>query len=152
ARLAVYAVVFNIALFAEFLIFTYIAASLSLPLMDDQLAALDRSTGFDWLNLLAVTNANPILSQCAVIAYKSSGFQLIALSLLLAFMGRRDHLEETLSILAIAALLTAILNGMVPAAGAYVHYAPRPELFSHLGPNAGLWHYSLLLSMSDDPA
>ena len=151
-RLMIATVIFNIALFGGFLTFTYLTASMAWPLLDAQLAAIDRSLGFDWLATLALTHAHPVLGQILTSAYKSSGFQLVFACLMLGVLGRREQLCELLSLLAITALLTGILNGLVPAAGAYAHYSPPPEMFAHLSHDAGMWHYKLLLSLRNDAA
>jgi membrane-associated phospholipid phosphatase len=37
-------------------------------------------------------------------------------------------------------LITIVLAGLFPAAGAYAYHAPESALFNNLNPNAGLWH------------
>jgi PAP2 superfamily len=152
ACLAIHAMTFAFLLFASVVAFTYLSASLAWPFQDVHLAMLDRLLRFDWLHFLSLTNAIPGLPAVLVFAYKSSGIQLLVVYLVLGLAGYRARLAESCALLAMTSLLTVIVNWAVPAAGAYVHYAPAQELFSGFSEAAGVWHYDLLLRLRLEPA
>jgi len=147
-RAAVFTVIFGFASMT----FMLLAASAGLPFQDAQLAAIDRSLGFDWLSFLALTNSTPMLSSILVWTYHSAGPQLLLLFLLLSFTNREHRLAEFLALLAAIALATGALMALVPAAGAYAHFQPPRHLFANFTPNAGMWHYQFLQSLRTDVA
>ncbi|MEW6641876.1 MAG: phosphatase PAP2 family protein [Pseudomonadota bacterium] len=142
--LAVGGFIFQIVLLGSVVVFTYLSASIGWPLRDAQLASIDRWMGFDWPGFLALSNANAWWARVLVLAYDSSGPQLILVFLLLGLAGRRARLAELSLLLSLTAVATILLYLVVPAAGAYAYYAPAPELFDHFDPQAGMWHYDVL--------
>jgi membrane-associated phospholipid phosphatase len=128
-------------------IFMYLSYGLGQPLMDDSLARADAALGFNWLGFLAAVNSSHWLSTILVVSYHSVGPQMPALLLVLAFLGSEDRLLEFIGLLAITSLLTAAGMTLVPAAGAYAYFDPRPELFDNFTRHAGMWHYTELMKL-----
>ncbi|MFB9269918.1 phosphatase PAP2 family protein [Bradyrhizobium erythrophlei] len=152
SALVVHGFIFLIVLFGSVVGFTYLAASIGWPLRDAQLALIDRWLGFDWPGFLAFSNSNALWARVLVLAYDSSGPQLILLYLLLGLAGHRARLAELSLLLSLTAVATVLLFLVVPAAGAYAHYAPDARLFNHLDPKAGMWHFDILLGLRNDAA
>src|SRR5439155_17733620 len=121
------------------------------PLRVARLAAIDEALNFDWQGFLALSNSSVVLSQILVWAYKSSALQLLLLYIFLGVTGRKNRLAESFALVAVTALLTAVVNLIVPAAGAYEFYAPHRQIFSNFAQDAGMWHYKLLLSLRNEP-
>jgi membrane-associated phospholipid phosphatase len=128
-------------------LFMYLAAATQAPLTDAKLAALDAAIGFDWLAFLATVNAMPLVSAALVFAYHSTGPLLISLFVFLSFTHREERLYELLALMALTTMCTAILQAMIPAAGAYALFQPNREAFSNFTDQAGMWHYAELVDL-----
>jgi len=134
---------FFAALSFSFLTFTYLAAAAAFPLRDANLAAIDHMLGFDWLGFLSLVNAMPHVASIMIIAYQSSILQLFAMLLILSATNRADRLSEVCAILALVSLTGAVINIFVPANGAFLFYAPTPEMSSNIGSGSGSGHAHL---------
>jgi membrane-associated phospholipid phosphatase len=143
--------IFSIALAIVGVTFSYLTASLGLPLRDAELAAIDKAMGFDWPALLAFTNDTPLIAFILRTAYHSAGPQLLALYLFLSFACWWERLAEFLAVLAVSSLLTAVGVTFVPAEGAYAFYLPPPEMFASFSPKAGMWHHEVFMSLRTSP-
>jgi membrane-associated phospholipid phosphatase len=132
--------------------FSYLTASLGLPLRDAELAAIDKAMGFDWPAFLAFANDTPAIGAILRTAYHSAGPQLLGLYLLLSLTRSRVRLAEFTAVLAVASLLTGLVVTFVPAEGAYAFYAPPSEMFTSFSPKAGMWHHDVLTSLRTSPA
>jgi membrane-associated phospholipid phosphatase len=151
AGLLVRAGIFTIVLGIVGVTFSYLAASLGLPLRDPELAAIDKTLGFDWPAFLAFTNDTPPIAFILRTAYHSAGPQLIALYLFLSFACWWERLAEFLAVLAVSSLLTGLVVAFVPAEGAYAFYMPPSEMFTSFSPKAGMWHHDVLMSLRTSP-
>lgn len=130
-----------VLLVAGFVVFSYLATAASLPLRDGLLAALDERLGFNWMVFLAIANANPQAATVLSVSYHSAGFVLLAVVVWLAVTEQEARLSELLAILALTFAGLAIGMIVVPAAGAFAHFAPPPPLFSNF-PDAGhMWPF-----------
>jgi membrane-associated phospholipid phosphatase len=147
ARLFILASFFGLILAIGLVTFSYLTASLGLPLRDAELDAIDRAMGFDWLAFLALANASPAIAAILRMAYYSAGAQLLALYLFLSFARRRERLAEFLAVLAISSLLTGLVVTFVPADDGYGVYAPTPEMFGSFGGTAGMRRHEILMSL-----
>lgn len=143
---------FSIALGMVGVTFSYLTASLGLPLRDAELAAIDKAMGFDWPAFLAFTNDTAPIGFILRTAYHSAGPQLLGLYLFLSFACWWERLAEFLAVLAVSSLLTAIGVTLVPAEGAYAFYLPPPEMFTSFSPKAGMWHHDMLMSLRTSQA
>jgi hypothetical protein len=109
---------FSIALAIVGVTFSYLTASLGLPLRDAELAAIDKAVGFNWPAFLAFANDTPLIAAILRTAYHSAGPQLLALYLFLSFAYWWERFAEFLAVLAISSLLTGLGVTFVPAEGA----------------------------------
>ncbi|WP_179296088.1 phosphatase PAP2 family protein [Mesorhizobium sp. WSM4312] len=128
-------------------VFMYLATATARPLLDDQLASLDAKLGFDWLGFLAASNKSAVWSSVLFWAYHALGPQVPIVLCLHLIRLRQDRVFEFIALMAVSSLFTGPLMAIFPTAGAYAFYKPAPELFSHLTAQAGMWHYSTLLSL-----
>jgi membrane-associated phospholipid phosphatase len=130
-------------------IFSYLTASLGLPLRDAELDAIDRALGFDWTDFLAFASASSPVAIILRLAYHSAGPQLIGLYVFLTFARWPQRLAESLAILTIASLLTVVVVTFVPADDAYGMYAPTPELYGLFDGRAGMLRHEILMSLRE---
>lgn len=129
---------FVVAIVATGVTFSYLSTSLSLPLWDGDLAAIDRAMGLNWLEVLTWSNDRPWLAHTLRFSYQMAGLELITVYLFLSLSGRREHLMEFNAIFALTSLLTGIGMTLVPAEGAYAFYHPTFDQISNYGPEAVL--------------
>lgn len=117
------------------------------PLLDGNLAGLDRAFGFDWLAFLKLTNSSPIVSATLVAAYHSIGLQMMMVAVFHASMHRLDRLLEYYVTSAVCLTIIGAVEALVPAAGAYAFFKPPAAAFSNFTSEAGMWHYTTLLKL-----
>jgi len=125
---------------ATITVLSYLVASLNFPLYDRELAQWDAALGFDWKAFLGWVNAHPLIGKILLWIYHSSVVQLVVIILLLSITKKISKLQELCDLYVMTSLVTIVLAGLFPAAGAYAYHAPEPTLFNNLNPNAGLWH------------
>ena len=102
---------------------SYLAAAANLPLLDHIFAAADRALGLDWRALLGWMNAFPAIHAVLRPIYLSLTLQMTTAVLCLAFTGRLLRLRIFLLSFILAALVTIAISALLPAAGAWPHYA-----------------------------
>ncbi len=102
-------------------IFTYLAASLRLPLLDADFAKMDALLGFRWLEWYTYVREHPIINVTLLIAYATGLLQICFSIFYFAHTGKRDRNNELWWASIISLLITSILSGIFPALGAY-HY------------------------------
>ena len=133
--------------------FSYlVAGTLQLPLLDRQLAQIDRMLGFDWMAYHQWLRSAPWLSRATNFCYGCVGPQLLLLVLLLDLCGRGARAREFFLSFAVSSLAVSILGGLLPAAGAFVEYAvpeahTTPYVLAYLGLRDGSMRVIDLLSM-----
>ena len=130
-------------------LFSYLTASLALPLNDRLLATIDLAMGFDWLKFLMFVNSYHWLAECLTFLYHTLGFQLLAVIIFLTIAGRHARLNELLGLFLICAIATVMLAAVFPSAGAYAYHKPDASLFAHRSAAAGMWHYNDLMSLRE---
>ncbi|WP_167470463.1 phosphatase PAP2 family protein [Mesorhizobium jarvisii] len=128
-------------------VFICLASANNRPLLDGDLAALDRTLGFDWLAFLELTNRSPTASAVLVAAYHSIGLQMIVVAVVHASMHRLDRLLEYYLVSAVCLTIVGVVVAMVPAAGAYAFFKPSTATFSNFTAHAGMWHHETLLKL-----
>jgi len=102
---------------------SYLVVSTNAALVDAPLAAWDRALGFDWLALHAWLQTRALAQAMLGVAYASGLLQMVFVVVFLGLTGRREALEEFMLLLIGATLLTIVASGVLPAAGAWKHYA-----------------------------
>jgi hypothetical protein len=98
-------------------IFTYLTASLKLPLHEVEFARLDAALGFDWYRWVESIKFHPALELLLLCAYNSFLPQIIGSIMYFAFTRRSDHNNELLGGAMVSLLATAVLAGLLPAIG-----------------------------------
>ncbi|WP_244095796.1 phosphatase PAP2 family protein [Rhodoferax ferrireducens] len=119
ARAAVLLIVFM----ASAATLSYLVTSTNAPLVDAPLAAWDRALGFDWLALHGWLQSHPPAQTTLHIAYQSGLIQLAFVILFLGFSARPAQLDEFMRLFIVATVLTILMSGPFPAAGAWKHHA-----------------------------
>jgi membrane-associated phospholipid phosphatase len=123
------------------LVFTYLATDAALPLRDGLLATLDMHLGFNWLSFLGTVNDHPRLARLLVAAYASTAPLTEGIIIWLTIRGSGERLSEFLALLCLASLGLAIGMLLVPAAGAFVYFAPPRHLFDNLAAQGEMWPF-----------
>jgi hypothetical protein len=98
-------------------IFTYVVATLRMPLWDAQLTALDAAMGFDWTGAVHFIVAHPYLRMPLAIVYETMLPQIIGSILFFAHTCRSDRNREFLWIGMVSLLITTAVSGVIPALG-----------------------------------
>ena len=105
--------------------------TLNLPLIDNQLAAVDRMLGLDWQAYYAFVVARPTLGIVYALLYFAAlpfiAFGVIALSV----MGRAGRASELVLAAMIGALIAIAISGLWPSSGALAYFRPDPALALH---------------------
>lgn len=102
---------------------SYLVIGTNAALVDASLAAWDRAMGFDWLALHAWLQTHPAVQTTLRLAYQSGLAQLVFVLLFLGLAARPERLDQFMRLFMAATLLTILVSGLFPAAGAWKHYA-----------------------------
>lgn len=118
---------------------SYLVTSTNAPLVDEPLAAWDRALGFDWVALHGWLQGHPTIQTTLRLAYQSGLLQITFVILFLGFSAQSAQLDEFMRLFIVATVLTILMSGLFPAAGALKHYAL-------VGPSdlSSLSHFELL--------
>lgn len=120
-----------LALAAPILVWTYAAMGVNMPLVDNELIAMDSALGFDWHRFVAYVDARPLLAALLALSYTSFPFQLLLLPLLLALAGLPARAYAMVFAYVVVCLAASIVGVWYPALGAYaVHGLSQPDLSS----------------------
>jgi hypothetical protein len=125
-------------------LFMYLAAATSRPLMDADLAAVDRALGFNWLKIVALANSSTWLASIMVFCYATINYQIGLAAMFHVLTNNRDRLFQFGAIMAVSLLLTYAIMIGIPCEGAYALYRPAPSSFSNFTAIGGLAHLSTL--------
>ena len=117
---------------------SYLVVSTNAPLVDAPLDAWDRAIGFDWLALQAWLQTHTSVHALLRVAYASGLLQLVFVVVFLGLTGRREQLAEFMLLFMGATLVTIVVSGVFPAAGAWKFYAVTASfdlsMLSHFEP------------------
>lgn len=122
----------------------YCAATLGLPLIDDALARTERALGFDWPAYRALLEAHPDLNWWLSLAYHTSGPQIAAVVIVLAATRRLGRLWAFVRLFCATLLCVVAVSAVLPAIGAYAHYAPAAIPASGIETVGAVWHLDAL--------
>lgn len=123
------------------LVFTYLATAAALPLRDAFLARLDGDLGFNWLDFLGTANHHPLLARVLERAYASTAPLTEGVIVWLTICGNGERLSEFLAMLCLASAGLAVGMVLVPAAGAFVYFAPAQHLFDNFAGQGEMWPF-----------
>jgi hypothetical protein len=113
---------------------SYLAAASGLPLQDHVFDAMDRALGLDWMALLGVMNAQPVLYNLLGPIYLSLTLQMTTVVLCLAYTGRFVWLRVYMLAFIFAALATIAVSAVLPAAGVWPYYGLTAADSAHVYP------------------
>jgi len=98
---------------------SYVVAALDWPLQDQGLAALDRAMGFDARAVILFVNEYPTLAGALGFGYAMIKWPLLAIPIILAATRRFARLQQFVTSLTLALLITIVISIFVPAIGNY---------------------------------
>ncbi|MDO8288518.1 MAG: phosphatase PAP2 family protein [Parvibaculum sp.] len=119
-------------------ILSYLAASLSLPLVDAQLVAFDEALGFDWIGLLHFVNTHETFGRLTSATYNTAFPELALIVLFLGLMRRLEELRELVDVYWLTLLMAITLSALFPAVDPYAFYGLKPDDFTVVWPTAGM--------------
>ncbi|AWN38949.1 hypothetical protein DK427_10575 [Methylobacterium radiodurans] len=122
----------------------YAAATLGLPLIDGALARVERTLGFDWPVYVALLAAHPDLNWWLSLAYHTSGPQIAVVVIVLAATRRLGRLWAFVRLFCATLLCVIAVSALLPAAGAFAHYAPATVPPAGIETVGALWHLDAL--------
>jgi PAP2 superfamily len=131
ARLASYAALW-IVFTAVGCIFTYLAASVSRPLIDGYLTSFDHYLGFDWISWSNGVHRYMLLTVILRAAYDSLGLQIVASIVILSSGTGPDRNAELLLGAILSLVLVALISALWPTLGPWTplsdQYASSDDL------------------------
>lgn len=113
---------------------SYLVTASPRPLIDEWLVAVDRALGFDWRAYVGFVNERPWLGTASSLLYMSTLPQVAVAAILLPVLGRTDRAREFVLAVMIAALVSILMSGLWPAAGALAHFRPEEAFYAANGP------------------
>ena len=105
---------------------SYNATSLNRPLWDEVFQSWDARLGFDWRYWLSVLNEYPNVHIVLATAYQSMLPQTLLAVIALTSIRAYGHLDTYLLAYGVAALITVVIAGAIPALSPLVHLAITP--------------------------
>ena len=102
---------------------------------------LDADLGFNWLGFLGAVNDHPVLARLLEKAYASTAPLTEGVIVWLTIRGNGERLSEFLALLCLASLGLAVGMVLVPAAGAFVYFAPAQHLFDNFAGQGEMWPF-----------
>ena len=97
--------------------YTYLAATLRLPLCDNHFCALDASMGFYWYDWAYFIHSHRLLNWILFLAYNSIYLQTFVFVTYFALTRNRERNREILWITMLGGLVTVFISGVAPAIG-----------------------------------
>lgn len=117
--------------------FSYLMASLALPLWDERFIAADRLLGFDWAAYVGFVAARPVLILAMKLAYASMMVQMVVAVVALSFTGRLATLRRFILAFVLCGLFTIVVSGFVPASTEFQASHRDPALWAAIDPAVG---------------
>lgn len=131
-------------------VLSYLSAGLGFALRDQELIAIDRALGFDWLKWMSWVNEHPMVARIFTAAYFTSGPQIMLMVGALFLCRQALHIQRFVAAFMLAALLTIFFAAVFPAFGGYVHYnIDVASQFPNLHPAAARVHELPMGGMRD---
>ncbi len=129
--------------------FSYLCARFNFPLLDEKFIAADRLLGFDWMIWLYWMSARPNIADILSACYWVFSMQAVALLCLLYAFKHIERAQIYIASFILTCAITALLSGLFPAVGAYVHYNLLPADYPNIFPAAPRVHEATLLQLRD---
>lgn len=130
----------------------HLAMTTAFPLVDAELAAIDRTLGFDWLSYLGWLDQRPLLLDIMGLLYTSLSIYVSAFLVVVAAFSRQPlkSCKEFVELFFLAAVVFCLVGSFFPALSAAVHYGPLP-VFDNIDPQVGAYHLGHLMALRNDP-
>ncbi|MGB3489523.1 MAG: phosphatase PAP2 family protein [Xanthobacteraceae bacterium] len=122
------------------------------PLIDTQLAELDRAVGLNVASFVEWSAAHPFWPQLFSTAYDSSFVILCALVIFLSVSHRFDKLWQLALVFAITIVTSTAISVVWPAKGAFTYFDYSTDILNRLPTGSGLYHLPKFNYFRDDPA
>ncbi len=106
-------------------IFTYLVATLAMPLRDNQFIAIDAAMGFHWLAWTRFIGAHRSIELPLFIAYFSFLPQIVGSIVYFAHTRQTSRNAEMIWITMLSLIVTTVGSAFLPAVGPYVHFFAR---------------------------
>jgi len=100
--------------------FTYVAATMRMPLCDTALAQADAALGYHWAGVFHFVIVHPVLRIPLAFAYWTMLPQMLASILFFAHTGQTERNREFLAIAMVSLVITTLISGIAPAVGPYI--------------------------------
>lgn len=110
------------------------------PLIDEHLAAFDHALGISTPNIVRASAAWPRWSALLGIAYDSSFPLLCCVAIVLTLARRYEQLWKLAFVFAATIIACTTISVLLPARGAFAHFAYGADLLDALPHGAGLYH------------
>jgi membrane-associated phospholipid phosphatase len=121
-------------------LFSYLVATLGMPMQDAALYAIDQSLGLDWLAYLKAVDKRPLLGTLFRMAYDSFIPQVLVLLLVLSFSGLGHTARIMILAMMLSGIVTILISGLLPAMAMFVHLNLSPADYPNLSPSAAFVH------------
>jgi hypothetical protein len=110
-------------------IFTYLAATVRMPLHDAQFAAIDAALGFHWVLWFGAVLAHPWIHVPLAAAYGSFLPQIVGSIIYFAHSGQTRRNIELIWIAMLSLMLATVISGLLPSLGPYVHFTNGTSIY-----------------------
>ncbi|WP_017233463.1 phosphatase PAP2 family protein [Pandoraea sp. B-6] len=111
---------------------SYVVVATDAPLVDVTLVKMDAWLHFDWPAWHAFVRAHRPLSLALALAYASGMLQIAFVVVFLSLTGRLVEVRVFSTAMVLSCLVTIAVSGIVPAAGAFVHFGGDPAKLADL--------------------
>lgn len=128
---------------------TYVAAAANFPMQDENLLAIDRALGLDWLAYVSYVNERPLLATWLNFGYGMIQWPIFLIPVILAAAHRYCRIQEFTLAFALALIVTTIISTFVPAIGVFQQLGLDPVAFKNLHPQAYLDQFRDLPQVRD---
>ena len=135
--------------FSAAAMFSYLIATLNLPLIDKTLVHADALLGFHWPQYVSYGLAHSWINLPAAVIYQSTLFQIALAVVLLPVLGHADRSSELVLIVMMSAILCVVISGVLPSAGALAYYHPNSAFFGHNPPVVDLAYKQTFYDLRD---
>ena len=101
-------------------IFTYVVATMRMPLCDAYLASIDAALGFHWTPIYRFISHRPLIRWPVGLVYMTMLPQIIGSIVFFAHTKRTDRNREMLAIAMVSLIISTLIAGIAPAVGPYI--------------------------------
>jgi len=145
------AVALGILLTVPILVSTYLAASLNLPLVDDELMRADTALGFDWMAFIKFVDAHSVFAQVLAGAYGSFAIQLLVLPLILGATGHYGRSYTMILAYGVLCYISSVVSIWFPALGTYASQGVGQDQLQHINAMYGFHFLSDFMRVREEP-